>query len=152
MRRQLASLLIASIFLVTACGGEDVLSVDASVTADLPPDEPFGRACDNPGSLCAEKIDEAPLSCIATRGGATGRGFCTLNCSTPVGAECMGVPNGTWASCLIKGLQPDPNIPPPYFCAFLCETPSQSYACPPTLICLEEKDGSGRRFCGPPAL
>lgn len=145
-------LLLASLLSFSSCGDDDGASADSGVVVDLPPDEPFGRACDNPGGLCPEEVEGQPLTCIGVSGGASGRGFCTLNCSTPVGAQCYGVPNGAWASCLIKGMQADPNVPPPYFCAFVCETASQSYLCPPTLTCSPDKDGSGRRLCVPPAL
>jgi hypothetical protein len=155
MRIRLILIGIATLGLVASSGcssddgGAPDAGVDMAVSPDLPPNRAFGQACDNPGGLCKEKVNGRDLFCIATQAGAgTGRGFCSLECTQPVGGECYGTANATFAKCSIQGAAVNDASAPPMYCAFMCETSGRSYTCPPTLEC-DPKATSGEKTCIP---
>lgn len=155
MRMRLILIVIATTGLIASSGcssddgGGPDAAVDTVLQPDLPPNRPFGRACDNPGGLCKEKVNGRDLFCIATQAGAgTGRGFCSLECTQPAGAECYGTPNATFAKCLIQGSAATDGAPAPMYCAFMCETNGRSYTCPPTTEC-DPQATSGEKTCIP---
>lgn len=129
-------------------GDKDAGPRDSVMPLDLPPNLAHGQVCDNPGGVCKDKINGMPLYCIAlAAGGAPGRGFCSLQCTPPIGRECYGVANSTWADCLVQGAAPDGGTAPSY-CAFVCAKGGKSYTCPPTLECADKTSGD-TRFCVP---
>ena len=117
--------------------------IDAAVDlgkADLPADEPFGRICDNIGSICKDKGPKGEAYvCLAPTGGAANMGFCTKECSETTGLECYGVPNGQWAQCALRSQGTDAG-PGKTFCAFLCRTAKGDWSCPGTLRCGKEEN------------
>ncbi|MBU0608834.1 MAG: hypothetical protein KKI08_13185 [Armatimonadetes bacterium] len=149
-----SALLLAGLVLAAGCGKDDGRKdagrLDLVAPLDLPPNWPHGQACDNPSGLCKDKVNGKPLFCIAVTGGAPGRGFCALECKPPVGQECYGVANSTWADCLVQGSAPDGGTAPSY-CAFVCEKSGRTYTCPPTLECQAKGSSSDTRLCVPRA-
>ncbi len=154
--RTLILIAISTVGLVapSGCSGDDAspdAAVDTTLQPDLPPNHPFGRVCDNPGGLCAEKVNGQDLFCIATQASvSTGRGFCALECTQPVGAACYGTPNATFAKCLIQGAATTDGGTGPMYCAFVCKTGGKNYTCPPTLEC-DPQATSGEKLCIPRA-
>jgi hypothetical protein len=98
--------------------------------------EPFGKPCSKPGSECPDlDLDGvSKLICVAPEGGAPGQGFCSRKCDDKTSAQCYQVPNGQWASCVLKN-DPGDAGPVIYYCAFICASPKGNYTCPPGLSC-----------------
>ncbi|MCC6746597.1 MAG: hypothetical protein IT371_03000 [Deltaproteobacteria bacterium] len=147
-RRGLFALIVA--LTVAACGDSGGTASDARLdggSVDLAPDEHFGRSCTNIGKPCTEKDkDGYKLHCVALKGGTAGKGYCTRICN-PTNIECLGVPNGLWSSCLVKGEATDAG-PGLSYCAFMCSTAKNSWGCPRTLSC-GPKDKEANALCLP---
>ncbi|MCA9667073.1 MAG: hypothetical protein KC503_15855 [Myxococcales bacterium] len=145
-----AALCVAALLVSAACSNDSNGTPDAGADTgpviDAPANEPFGRACDNPGSLCKDQDQSGvALSCVGVQGGAAGKGFCTRKC-TDIAGECFGVPNGQWAACALSGQDTDAG-PAPMFCAYLCKSQQGDFTCPGTLKCGPES--GGQAICVP---
>ena len=97
---------------------------------DEPTTAGFGDTCT---STCP-----TGLTCIIEPGAETG--FCTKSCDNP-GGICKGEPKGTSAFCLLPGANT-------HYCAFICKTKLNEYACPTALQCSPTRV-SGLNPCTP---
>jgi hypothetical protein len=141
MPARATTVLIATLLLGSACGGSDeAVEPDAALQPDAPADEPFGRACTNPGEECPDPDPTGvKLFCVGIQG-AAGKGFCTREC-VQAGPACTGVPNGQWAACVLQGTEV-------MYCAFACKAKEYFWDCPGSLGC-GTPDGEGNAFCVP---